>query len=243
MWLVLTQGAPPLTGIKTIWQGMVKLSVVGPHELPWTHAVVCDIPETELKGLPVPFEAYPVKINTAVNFVRPLMHAGGLLRGFFEPGALSFEKLKEHELAHEMPGEAAVNPDDAQIRSVLASEHRSSVFMINLLQYRKQASYPANSPFAAQPISGKEAYRKYGRVALRSVALLGGEAMIAGDLGAPVRNTEFSATFGSWDELAIVRYPEPQSLLKLVFMPGYTEATVHRTAALADTRLILTTPV
>ncbi len=242
MWLVLTQGVPAMPGAKIAWQGKVTLSVVGPHEIPWTHAVVCEIAESVLKQLPMPFEAYPVDANPAVNFVRPLMHAGGLLRGFFEPGILTFDRLKEHELAHEMPGETAVNPDDAQIRSVLAANQRTPVSMINLLKYRQEASYPADSPFAADAISGKEAYRKYGRVALRSVALLGGEALIAGELGAPVRNREFNATFGSWDELAIVLYPAPQSLLKLVFMPGYTDATVHRTAALADTRLLMTTP-
>lgn len=237
MWLILTQGSPELEKKQIRWRARIADCVVGPQSLRWTEAalIIGDLPL-----LTVPFEAYPIKENTAVNFIRPLMQAGGLLRSFFEPGKLTLTKLREHELAHEAPGDAAVNPTDEQINRLLASQHTGSVWMINLLRYRQSAKYAINSKFAGMELSGKEAYMKYGRVALRSVALLGGEAMVAGHLGEPVHNTDFAETFGAWDELAIVRYPTPQSLLKLVFMPGYTEATEHRTAGLEDTRLIMT---
>ncbi len=241
MWLILSQGSSDFPSGQIHWHARIADSVVGPDALPWTNATLVKCPRAEIKDLRIPFEAYPLSENAAVNFIRPLMFAGGLLRTFFEPGALTLQNLREHELTHEAPGDAAVNPTDDQINRLLNSQHTGHVWMINLLRYRKTAKYAATSAFAGKEISGKEAYMKYGRVALRSVALLGGEAMVAGDLGQPVRNANFPQTFGAWDELAIVRYPAPQSLLKLVFMPGYTEATEHRTAGLEDTRLIMTT--
>lgn len=241
MWLILSQGSPDIPGAQIHWHARLAGSVVGPDTLPWTNASLVKCTKTEIEALHISFEAYPLSENAAVNFIRPLMLAGGLLRTFFEPGALTLQKLREHELAHEAPGDAAVNPTDAQINRLLESTHAGPVWMINLLRYRQTAKYSASSRYASNPVSGKEAYLKYGRVALRSVALLGGEAMVAGDLGQPVRNADFPQTFGEWHELAIVCYPTPQSLLKLVFMPGYTEATEHRTAALEDTRLIMTT--
>lgn len=241
MWLILSQGSPDIPGAQIHWHARLAESVVGPDTLPWTNASLMKCTEVEIEALRIPFEAYPLSENAAVNFIRPLMFAAGLLRTFFEPGVLTLQKLREHELAHEAPGDAAVNPTDAQINRLLESTYQGPVWMINLLRYRQTAKYALSSRYAANPVSGKDAYLKYGRVALRSVALLGGQAMVAGDLGQPVRNADFPQTFGAWHELAIVRYPTPQSLLKLVFMPGYTEATEHRTAGLEDTRLIMTT--
>ena len=44
----------------------------------------------------------------------------------------------------------------------------------------------------------------------------------------------------TWDEVLLVQYPFGQAFLNMVQMPDYQAATVHRTAALADSRLIAT---
>ena len=41
-----------------------------------------------------------------------------------------------------------------------------------------------------------------------------------------------------WDELLLVRYPSKAAFLGMLADPEYRAATVHRTAALADSRLI-----
>ena len=41
-----------------------------------------------------------------------------------------------------------------------------------------------------------------------------------------------------WDELLLVRYPLKAAFLGMLADPEYRAATVHRTAALADSRLI-----
>ena len=42
----------------------------------------------------------------------------------------------------------------------------------------------------------------------------------------------------SWDQALLVEYPSPAAFLKMVSDPAYLAITVHRTAALSDSRLI-----
>lgn len=235
-WLIFTDNDSTPLPYESVWQAKIRLSVVGPVHLTWRRVAVVRAESVTLSGTS---EVYEIDENRRAHFVAPLMQAGGLLRGFFDPGELEFEKLKQRQIAHESPGAEAVNPDDEQIRQLLTSKVNGPVWMINLLKYREEALYPESSPFAAQRLTGRDAYLRYSWVALRSVALLGGEILLAGNLHKPLRVGSNGETFGEWDELAIVRYPQPQSLLKLVYMPGYIDATLHRTAALASTRLIM----
>lgn len=46
-----------------------------------------------------------------------------------------------------------------------------------------------------------------------------------------------------WDQLLLVRYPSAAAFLAMLADPEYQAATVHRSAALADSRLIATTPL
>jgi uncharacterized protein (DUF1330 family) len=45
-----------------------------------------------------------------------------------------------------------------------------------------------------------------------------------------------------WDLLLLVRYPSAAAFLSMLSDPEYKAATVHRSAALSDSRLIGTTP-
>jgi hypothetical protein len=45
-----------------------------------------------------------------------------------------------------------------------------------------------------------------------------------------------------WDLALLVRYPSKVAFLALVSNPDYQNITVHRTAALEDSRLIATAP-
>lgn len=45
-----------------------------------------------------------------------------------------------------------------------------------------------------------------------------------------------------WDELLLVRYPSKEAFLSMIGDPEYQAATVHRTAALADSRLLASLP-
>lgn len=43
----------------------------------------------------------------------------------------------------------------------------------------------------------------------------------------------------NWDELFLIRYDSVEKFMELVADPEYREITIHRTAALADSRLII----
>ena len=108
------------------------------------------------------------------------------------------------------------------------------VEMINLLRFRAEANYPAGSGHAA--CSGKEAYGRYGMAVLEFLEKVGGTVVWHGIpqmlfIGPDDRR---------WDEVLIVRYPDAAAFERMITDPGYLAIAVHRTAALEDSRLIVT---
>jgi len=108
------------------------------------------------------------------------------------------------------------------------------VVMLNLLKFREKALYPSGTGF--QDCSGRQAYRRYADIALEQLSAIGGKAIwmskAMSSLIAPEGET--------WDEVLLVRYPSSEAFLKMLQVPEYLAATVHREAALEDSRLIAT---
>lgn len=111
------------------------------------------------------------------------------------------------------------------------------VVMINLLRYREHAQYPAGCPEA--PCSGKDAYGRYVRAAEGFVTGVGGHVVWRGRPQAMV----LGPSSERWDEALLVQYPSRDAFLAMIANPGYQAITLHRTAALEDSRLIATLPV
>ncbi|WP_313116410.1 DUF1330 domain-containing protein [Ectopseudomonas guguanensis] len=110
------------------------------------------------------------------------------------------------------------------------------ILMLNLLRFNSQAEYPADSSHV--PCSGREAYARYSRTALAKVRGVGGEVQLLANA-----HMALIAPAGEhWDQLVLVRYPSTTAFLSMLADPEYQAATVHRSAALADSRLIGTTP-
>lgn len=110
------------------------------------------------------------------------------------------------------------------------------ILMLNLLRFNSQAAYGADSPHA--PCSGREAYASYSRTALSKVREVGGEVQVMAD----VHLALIAPKQEQWDLLLLVRYPSSAAFLSMLADPEYQAAIVHRSAALADSRLIGTTP-
>ncbi len=106
------------------------------------------------------------------------------------------------------------------------------ILMLNLLRFNAQAEYPADRQEA--PCSGREAYARYSRTALAKVRAAGGDVQVA----AKAQVALIAPADEAWDELLLVRYPSPEAFLQMLADPQYRAATLHRTAALADSRLI-----
>lgn len=127
-----------------------------------------------------------------------------------------------------------IDPTRAGLTQLQALPQDTPVVMLNLLRYREQAVYPEAAQ--APPCSGREAYRRYGRVAQQQVAAVGGELLWLGAVQAQL----IAPTDEQWDEVMLVRYPSVAAFLQMLSEPDYQAATVHRTAALANSRLIAT---
>jgi hypothetical protein len=103
-----------------------------------------------------------------------------------------------------------VGPTEAQLRWFVEEDHGRPIFMLNFLKYRSLARY-----------------MRYGGVALRHIARVGGAPVFS----APSKLPE-------WDDIAIVRYPSRSAFLEMAGSASYQRAeTKHREPGLAKTRL------
>lgn len=128
-----------------------------------------------------------------------------------------------------------VEPSQQQMQAfVEGGEDGAPIVMINLLRYREQAAYPEGS--GASACSGREAYQRYGALAAQRVASVGGRLLWMGQVQASVIAPHDEA----WDDAILVEYPSRKAFLEMVAQPEYQAAAIHRTAALADSRLIAT---
>jgi uncharacterized protein (DUF1330 family) len=125
-----------------------------------------------------------------------------------------------------------LQPDRAALARLAQLPDDAPVVMLNMLRFRAQADYPAGSEHA--PCTGRQAYRRYGEQAVRHVQALGGSAIWMGEAQA----TLIGPSEEHWDEILLVQYPSRQAFLQMISDPDYLAATVHRTAALSDSRLI-----
>ncbi len=114
---------------------------------------------------------------------------------------------------------------------------KGPVFMLNLLRFRKKASY--DDPTDLPPCSGQEAYLLRYVPAFNKAAE--GEAIVVSWLG-KVHATIVAPDGETWDHVAIVEYPSFDVLRRVIESPQYkTNADPHRRAALEDWRFIATT--
>ena len=88
-------------------------------------------------------------------------------------------------------------------------------------------------------VTGLEAYRAYGRETASLFARLGGVQIWAGSPEAVVTGPPDEC----WDLAFIAQYPSAAAFLAMVTDPDYRRFVRHRTAAVADSRLIRLAPI
>lgn len=130
----------------------------------------------------------------------------------------------------------SLNPSAEQLAHFIeAMPAGVPITMLNLLRFNEQAQYPAGSEHS--PCSGRQAYARYSRIALARVQAAGGAVEFAAQAHAAL----IAPADERWDELLLVRYPSKEAFLDMIGDEQYQAAAEHRTAALADSRLIGTT--
>lgn len=132
----------------------------------------------------------------------------------------------------------AVNPTREQIEAMAAIADGDSdrpLVMLNLNRYRERAAYADTPPDGGSPdVSGREAYERYGAVALRVLERVGGEVMWQ----AYASMTVIGDDDERWDEVIAVRYPSARAFLDLALDPEIGAAVPHRDAGLEHATLI-----
>ena len=114
----------------------------------------------------------------------------------------------------------AVNPTREQLEALTASaggDADGPLVMLNLNRYRD-----------------REEYERYGEVALRVLARVGGEVL----WHATATMTVIGEEDECWDEVIAVRYPSAQAFLDLALDPEVGAALVHRDAGLERAALV-----
>ena len=114
----------------------------------------------------------------------------------------------------------AVNPTPEQLEAMAAiarGDGDGPLVMLNLNRYRDRAEY-----------------ERYGEVALRVLARVGGEVLWQ----ARATHTVIGEAEERFDEVIAVRYPSAQAFLDLALDPEIGAALVHRDAGLERAALI-----
>ena len=117
------------------------------------------------------------------------------------------------------------------------------VLMRNLLRYTAQARYD-QAPYdqsGQPPCSGREAY--FTRYVPAFAEVTQGQGIAAQWIGT-VQAALVAPADEAWDDVAIIRYPSFAAFRAMIEGADYqAKAAPHRRAALADWRLLATTPL
>lgn len=132
-----------------------------------------------------------------------------------------------------------VDPDRQAWEAFKDAPRDQPVHMLNLVRLRDLAAYPEGHPEHGKGRTGLEAYRAYGRTTAHIFKRLGGRQVWAGKPQVMLTGPQSEA----WDIAFIAEYPTAQAFIDMVRDPEYRELVAHRTAAVADSRLLRLSPV
>lgn len=124
---------------------------------------------------------------------------------------------------------------DAAGRAFMMRGISGPVVMLNLLKFREQADYSAAPELApAEPIGGAKAYRRYIDHTRPFLEASGGTIRFLGDggpwlIGPPGER---------WDMAMLIEQASVESFIAWNSNPDYLKGIGHRTAALADSRIL-----
>lgn len=131
------------------------------------------------------------------------------------------------------PGEGHINPDRARFALFKDLPRDQPVHMLNLVRLRDQARYEDG-----RTATGAEAYAAYGRESGPIFRRLGGSILWSGRPELMLIGPEAER----WDIAFVAAYPSGQAFIDMIRDAEYQRAAQHRTAAVADSRLIRMAP-
>lgn len=129
----------------------------------------------------------------------------------------------------------SVVPSTDQIEMMMNNGPKGPMVMVNLLKYRDRAAYDSGRAEAKENLSGRDAYQRYGMVALQHVMKRGGK-IVWGARQNFVMIGEVEDN--DWDEVVCVQYPSREAFLDMTQDEDYLAAHYHREAGLERTVLL-----
>ncbi|MDO8902546.1 MAG: DUF1330 domain-containing protein [Phenylobacterium sp.] len=112
------------------------------------------------------------------------------------------------------------------------------IHMLNLIRLKGLADYPEDHPDHGKGLTGLQAYQAYGRTTAPIFQRLGGAQVWVGRPEVTLTGPRNEA----WDLAFIAAYPNAEAFIAMVRDPEYQVLVAHRTAAVADSRLIRMAP-
>ncbi|WP_350333610.1 DUF1330 domain-containing protein [Coralliovum pocilloporae] len=137
-----------------------------------------------------------------------------------------------------MDQDAYIDPERAAWEAFKALPRDHDIHMLNLVRFRDKACYPDDHPNADKDMSGAEAYQLYGATSASVLKDIGGSVIWSGAMQTMVIGPETE----QWDAVFIAHYPNASAFMAMVKHPVYSEAVVHRQAAVLTSRLIRCLP-
>jgi uncharacterized protein (DUF1330 family) len=134
---------------------------------------------------------------------------------------------------------AYIDPDREAWEVFKGLPRDQPIQMLNLVQLKPQAEYPKGHPDHGKALTGLDAYRAYGRTTAHIFARVGGRQVWAGKPQVMVTGPGSEA----WDLAFIAEYPTSEAFIAMVRDPEYRELVKHRTAGVADSRLLRLEPI
>jgi len=127
-----------------------------------------------------------------------------------------------------------VNPSRESFAAFRSAARKGPIQMLNLVKLKDQATYEDGSR-----ATGAAAYRTYGELSGPIFRALGGRIIWSGK---PEIMLIGPSTGEEWDIAFIAEYPDMDAFITMMRDPAYQAVTHHRTAAVANSRLIRIEP-
>lgn len=135
--------------------------------------------------------------------------------------------------------ETYIDPDRQAWEVFKSLPKDQPIQMLNLIRLKPRAEYPPGHPDHGRDLSGLDAYRAYGRTTAHIFKRVGGRQVWVGKPQVMVTGPQAEA----WDLAFIAEYPTSGAFIEMVRDPEYRELVQHRTAGVADSRLLRLAPV
>ena len=128
-----------------------------------------------------------------------------------------------------------LDPTDKSVMALFQRGIKGEVVMLNLIKLREEADYSEFPDLAPeQPITGRQAYDLYVQHTRPYLAESGGELLYIGEGGDYLIGPDSEG----WDLAMLVRQKSVEAFLAFAQNPAYMSGNGHRTAAVADSRIL-----